>query len=126
MDRTLPPPSAPQPAASSGGEVVRSANEMVDSITDSVEAGGQAVVDRMMEVVAAASACQGSAFKRSQAIAKVVATFAARLTTTDDQKRKLADLLVCIGATGTSTPAAASAEGGGEGAGAEVPADVSM
>eukprot|EP00969_Alexandrium_andersonii_P182617 8069063-Alexandrium_andersonii.AAC.1 len=79
-----------------------------------------------MEVVVAASASQGSALKRSQAIAKVVATFAARLTTTDDQKQKLADLLDSIGATGTSTPAAASAKGGGEGAGAEVPADVSM
>eukprot|EP00969_Alexandrium_andersonii_P163910 7244466-Alexandrium_andersonii.AAC.1 len=60
---------------------------MVDKIIDSVEEGGQPVVGRMMEVIDAASASQGSAAKRSQAIARVVSSFADRLTTNDDQKR---------------------------------------
>eukprot|EP00969_Alexandrium_andersonii_P244411 10799643-Alexandrium_andersonii.AAC.1 len=60
----------PQPAASSDNETVRSAQRAVGRLVDAVATEGTPAIDRMMQVIGAASASHGGALRQSQAMAK--------------------------------------------------------
>eukprot|EP00969_Alexandrium_andersonii_P345869 15288630-Alexandrium_andersonii.AAC.1 len=67
-----------------------------------------------MQVVGAASASHSGAVRQSQAIAKVVTTFAKRLNADEEQMGKLSDILAEIAAKAGGAPAEGGAGATGE------------